>query len=147
MPRSQTREPYRTIFVRAAKATIADNVPTLASAIAYSAFLSIPSILLVVVGVFGLLAGPGAVHSLVDKVGTVMPADASRLLEQSLARVTQASNGTNLVLTLVGLVLAIWSVTGAMGTLMWGLNLAEERKDSRGFAAKQIGRASCRERV
>src|SRR6266566_3010567 len=82
-PRTE-RVPYRTIFVRAAKKSLADNVPTLASAIAYSAFLTIPSILLVAVGIFGLVAGPGTVHTLVDKVGSVMPADAARLLDQSL---------------------------------------------------------------
>jgi membrane protein len=138
LPRSKAREPYRAIFVRAAKASIADNVPTLASAIAYSAFLAIPSVLLVAVAVFGLVAGPGTVHSIVDRLGTVMPADAANLLDQSLARVTQASNGTNLLLLIVGVLLALWSVTGAMGALMWGLNLAEKREDSRKFAAKRL---------
>src|SRR5438874_5240440 len=129
---------FRTIFVRAAKATIADNVPTLASAIAYSAFLTIPSILLVAVGVFGLVAGPGTVQTLVDKVGSVMPADAARLLDQSLTRVTQAQSGTTLALTAVGILLALWSLTGAMGALMWGLNIAGGRRDTRGFVAKRV---------
>ncbi len=126
------------IFVRAAKHSATDNVPTLASAIAFSAFLTIPSILLVAVGIFGLFAEPGTVHSLVDRLGSVMPADAARLLDQSLARVTRSGSGTNLLLTLVGLLLALWSVSGAMGTLMWGLNMAEERKDTRGFVAKRL---------
>jgi membrane protein len=129
---------YRTIFVRAAKKALADNVPTLASAIAYSAFLTIPSILLVAVGVFGLVAEPGTVHSLVDRLGSVMPADASRLLDQSLTRVTQAQSGTTVALTVVGILLALWSLTGAMGALMWGLNLAEGLEDKRGFAAKRL---------
>ena len=130
--------PYRTILVRAAKNSLANNVPTLASAIAYSAFLTIPSILLVAVGVFGLVAGPGTVHSLVDRLGSVMPADASRLLDQSLTRVTQAHSGTTLALTVVGILLALWSLTGAMGALMWGLNIAEGRQDTRGFVAKRV---------
>jgi membrane protein len=130
--------PYRTIFVRAAKEALADNVPTLASALAYSIFLTIPSILLVAVGVFGLVAGPGTVHSIVDRVGTVMPADAARLLDQNLTRVTEGHSGTSIALTVVGLVLALWSLTGAMGTLMWGLNVAEERKDGRSFVRKRV---------
>src|SRR5439155_25661637 len=108
VPRPRPRPdgvPYRTILVRAAKNSLANNVPTLASAIAYSAFLTIPSILLVAVGVFGLVAGPGTVHSLVDRLGSVMPADASRLLDQSLTRVTQAHSGTTLALTVVGILL------------------------------------------
>jgi membrane protein len=134
----RARTPYRTIFVRAAKESLADNVPTLASAIAYSAFLTIPAILLVAVGVFGLAAGPGTVHSLVDRIGSLMPADASKLLDQSLTRVTQGHSGTNVALLAVGLLLALWSITGAMGTLMWGLNVAEDREDRRGFATKRL---------
>jgi membrane protein len=129
---------FRTILVRAAKKSLADNIPTLASAIAYSAFLTIPSILLVAVGVFGLVAGPDTVHSLVDKLGSVMPADAARLLDQSLTRVTEAQSGTTVVLTVVGILLAFWSLTGAMGALMWGLNLAEEREDKRRFVTKRV---------
>jgi membrane protein len=129
---------YGTILVRAAKETVADNVPTLASAMAYNAFLTIPSILLVAVGVFGLVAGPGTVQSIVDKLEKVMPADAAHLLDQSLTRVTQASAGTSLTLTLLGFVLALWSLTGAMGTLMWGLNIAEDREDSRSFVQKRL---------
>ena len=124
--------------MRAAKNSLANNVPTLASAIAYSAFLTIPSILLVAVGVFGLVAGPGTVHTLIDKVGSVMPADAARLLDQSLTRVTQAQSGTTLALTVVGILLALWSLSGAMGALMWGLNIAEGLEDKRGFAAKRL---------
>ena len=38
-----------------------DNMTSVAAALAYYAFLSVPAALLVAVGTFGLLAGPGAV--------------------------------------------------------------------------------------
>jgi membrane protein len=42
------------------------------------------------------------------------------------------------VLTVIGFVLAVWSVTGAMNSYMTALNLAYGRKDRRTFVAKRI---------
>ena len=130
---------WKAILVRAGKGTLSDNVPTLASALAYSAFLAIPSLLLAAVGVFSLVAGPGAVQTIVDKLGQVIPRDATRLLDDSLTRVTQAHAGTGIALVLIGLVLAVWSLTSAMGTLMWALNLAYGRQDKRSFGCSTSG--------
>ena len=48
---------WRAIFVRACKKFLDDNGTMLASALAYSTFFAIPSVLLVAVGVFTLLVG------------------------------------------------------------------------------------------
>ena len=52
------------IFVRACKAFLDGNGTILASALAYSTLSAIPSFLLVAVGAFTLLAGPGTISSL-----------------------------------------------------------------------------------
>ena len=51
-----SKRDYLAIFVRGAKKSIDDHIPNLAAALAYYAFLAIPSLLLVAVGVFGLVA-------------------------------------------------------------------------------------------
>jgi hypothetical protein len=57
-----------------------NHITNLAAALAYYAFLAIPSVLLVGLGVFSLLAGPDAISTLIDKLGTVMPGEATSLL-------------------------------------------------------------------
>ena len=52
-----------------------------------------------------------------------MPAEAADLLRQSLER-SARSTGSNVVLTLLGLALALWTTTSAAGTLMEGLTRA-----------------------
>ena len=54
------------IVARAAKRALADDVPMLASALAYSAFFAIPATLLLVVGVFSLIADPALVDRLMN---------------------------------------------------------------------------------
>jgi membrane protein len=115
----------------------ADKVTLLAQAIAYSLFLAIPAAALVVLGVFSLVADPEAIDRVVDSARGVMPAEAADLLRQSLERSAQ-STGSNVVLTLFGLVLALWTTTSAAGTLMEGLARASEEEDSRGFARKRL---------
>jgi membrane protein len=37
----------------------------------------------------------------------------------------------------IGVVLALWSLTGAMQNIMWGINLAYERDETRGFLRRR----------
>jgi len=128
---------WRAILVRAVKEFLDDNGTMLASALAYSTFFAIPSVLLVVVGVFSLLVGPDTITSLMAHFSKVMPGQAANLLGGSLKRLNQ-NPSTGITMTIVGFVLAVWATTGAMTTYMTALNLAYERKDGRSFVRKRI---------
>ena len=128
---------WRAVFVRAVKEFLEDNGTMLASALAYASFFAIPSVLLVVVGAFTLVAGPDAISSLMAQFSHVMPAQATSLLGGSLHRLDQHP-ATGVAMTVVGLVLALWATTGAMTSYMTALNLAYERKDGRSFIRKRL---------
>jgi membrane protein len=128
---------WRAILVRGVKEFLADNGTMLASALAYATFFAIPSVLLVVVGVFTLLVGPQTITTLIGHFSHVMPGQAASLLGGSLRRLNQ-NPSTGVVMTIVGLVLALWSTTGAMTSYMTAINLAYERKDGRSFIRKRI---------
>jgi membrane protein len=136
-PVDLSKRDYLAIAWRAVKRFRADNMTSIAAALAYYAFLAIPAALLVALGIFGLVAGPGAVNTVVAKLQNVMPGQATSLLEGSLKTLTQ-SKGTGVTVLSVGGVLAIWSLTGAMQNLMWAVNLAYERKESRGFLRRRL---------
>ena len=63
--RKLSERDYLAIVKRAGKETMNDNIPALAAALAYYAFLAIPSALLLAAGTFSLVAGPDAVNSIV----------------------------------------------------------------------------------
>lgn len=125
------------LLKRALKAFNEHHMTNVAAALAYYAFLAIPAALLVAVGLFGLLAGPHAVSTLVGKLNGVMPAQATSLIKGSLTNMTQ-HRGTGLTVLVVGLVLALWTLTGAMQALMWALNVAYGRDESRGFVRRRV---------
>ncbi len=121
----------------AGKKMLDDNMTMIASALAYSTFFAIPSVLLAVVGLFTLLAGPGTIDTLIRHLGQVMPAQATQLLRGSLVRLDKQPSA-GLTMTIVGFALAFWATTGAMTSYMTALNLAYERKDTRPFVKKRI---------
>ena len=133
-----SKRDYMAIFVRAAKKSIKDHIPNLAAALAYYAFLAIPSLLLISVGVFGLVADKDAVGKLVDRLETVAPPEALTLVRQSLERITEGQASSGLTMILVGSVLALWTLTGSMQTLMWALNSAYDREETRGFLKQRL---------
>lgn len=135
--RQLSKHDYLAILVRGVKEGLADNVTNLASAVAYNAFLAIPSALLVALGGFSLFAGPSAVRTIMQHLSSVMPQSAVHLLGQSLTRTTQAHTG-GIVMIIVGLGLALWSLSGAMQTVMWATNIAYEREETRGFVKKRL---------
>jgi membrane protein len=127
----------KAILVRAFKQFMEHNGTMLASALAYSTFFAIPSVLLVAVGVFTLLVGPDTITALMAHFSVVMPAQATSLLGGSLHRLDQHPS-TGIAMTIVGLVLAVWATTGAMTTYMTALNLAYGQKDRRSFVRKRL---------
>jgi membrane protein len=136
-PTDLSRRDYVAIARRAVTESLDDHITNIAAALAYYGFLAIPSTLLVALGVFSLVADPSSVQTLVDKAGTVMPAEAQSLLEDSLSRMTQQSSGAWALIGVGGLA-ALWSVTGAMQNIMWALNLAYDRDESRGFVRRRL---------
>ncbi len=129
---------YRAVFIRAVKEALDDHVTNLAAALAYYVFLAIPALLLVAVGAFSLFAGPDAVSSIVERLSGVIPREAVSLVQDALLRVTQQRAGAGVTMSVVGLVLALWSLSGAMQTLMWALNEAYEREETRGFVKRRL---------
>ena len=114
-----------------------DQITTIAKALAYSVFLAIPAVFLVVLGVFSLVASPQDVQALIDRMQGVIPPEAASLLSESLNR--SANNpGSGLLMTFVGVVLAVWTITSATTTLMQGITTAFDRADKRGFVRKRL---------
>ena len=127
----------RQVLIRAVKEFRNNNATMLASALAYSSFFAIPSVLLVTVGLFTLVAGPGTIQNLMAHFATVMPKQATELLGSSLKNL-DAHPASSVVMAVVGFVLALWSTTGAMNAYMLAVNVAYGHKDGRSFLRKRI---------
>jgi membrane protein len=136
-PLTLSKRDYLTIVKRAVKKAMSDHVPNLAAALAYYAFLAIPSALLIALGLFSLFASPDDVTTLVDKASTIMPSEATTLLRENLTQMTEAQ-ATNATLIGIGGLLAVWALGGAMQNLIWALNIAYDREETRSFVKRRL---------
>src|SRR5947208_3469610 len=59
-PGKLSRQDYVAIVKRSLKEVGDDHLPNIAAALAYHAFLAIPSVLMVAIGIFGLVGDPSA---------------------------------------------------------------------------------------
>ena len=139
IPGSPTSAPrdYKAILTRAGKQALAHSITDLAAALAYYSFLAIPAMLLVAVGLFSLFASPDAITTLIDKLGTVVPCQATQLIEDSLRRMNENKSGS-LAMVIVGFVLALWTTMGAMTSFMRAVNRAYDREEGRGFVRQRL---------
>ena len=136
-PTDLSKRDYLAIIKRAGKEALDDHITNLAAALAYYAFLAIPSALLIGLGIFSLVAGPDTINSLVDTLGKVMPAQATDLLQSNLQNMTK-KQATGVAIIGVGGLLAVWSLGGAMQNVMWALNTAYEREETRSFVRRRL---------
>ncbi len=128
---------YPGMVVAGVRNGMTHNVMALAAAIAYNAFLAVPASLMVVLGVFTLVERPEDVAKVVDNFDNVLPPEAQTLVTETLRRLTDSQDGGPLLL--VGLAIALWSVSGALTTMMWALTMAATgRRDQRSFVRKRL---------
>jgi membrane protein len=130
------RRDYVDIVKRSAKRAMDDQLPDAAAAIAYYGFLAIPAVLLISVGIFSIFASPSAIESIVQRLGSVMPAEAVALLEDALKRTAEGGGGLTMIL--VGGLVALWTASGAANAVMRALNRAYDTEESRGFAKQRL---------
>lgn len=121
----------------AVRSSRAHGLTTNARALAYSLFLAIPATLLLLLGLFSLVADEDDVERVMEHVRRVMPAEVAALLAESLER-SVASPRSGVVMTIAGLVVAAWSSTSAATSLMEGVTAAFGRRDSRGFVRRRL---------
>jgi membrane protein len=134
--RGSVREWFR-VVVGGAKEAKADSITDIAAALSYYAFLAIPAVLLVAVGVFSQVAGPDTIDSMMQRLEGVVPEEAISLIGDSLNRAVENQSG-GIVLIVVGFLLALWTASGAMNALMRGLNHVYDREESRSFAKQRL---------
>lgn len=127
----------RSILSRAFRSARSNNITLVAQALAYSLFLAIPALFLVILGAFSLVASPADVTGLIDRMSAVIPSEAATLLNDSLVRSTESPR-SGLVMTVAGLALAFWAASSAATTLMHGITTAYSRDDQRGFVRKRL---------
>jgi membrane protein len=121
------------IAMRVKKEMTADNVDIIASGLALYALLAVFPALAAAVSIYGLFASPADIAEHLQQVATMLPEDATRILQQQLQQLSQNPQDTLSFGIIVGIGLALWSARKGMVALMKASNIAYDEEENRGF--------------
>ena len=119
------------VFKRAGKRFLADDCMGLSQQVAFSALLAFLPTVILLIGLLGLF-GAGAFNSLEHFVGSVAPHGVVSMID--LAKKDAAQNkSASAIAFAVGVIVALWAASGAMGAIVKAVNRAYKRLETRPF--------------
>jgi len=110
-----------------------DRLSIIAAGVAFYALLAVFPSLLAVVAIYGLVADPVEIERQANAMRSMMPAQAADMLLRQLQGLIATDRGALGFGAIVGILLALWSASAGVRTLMEALNVAYDEKERRGF--------------
>src|ERR671931_986450 len=122
---------WREALKRTVRQFRAHNLTDWAAALTYYAVLSIFPALVVMVSILGL-AGDSATQSVLDNINELGPGPAQDIVSGAIREIA-GSQGTAGFALVIGLVAAVWSASGYVGTFSRASNVIYEIEEGRPF--------------
>jgi membrane protein len=113
------------------------NLTLVAAGVAFYAFLALVPTLIAFVSIYGLVADASDVTRQVKDLGSALPQEVQNFLVYQLTQIVNASSAGVSVVTVVAILLALWSASSGIAALVTGIHIAREREEPKGFAAKR----------
>jgi membrane protein len=121
------------VLRRAARHLWGAHLPLLSAGIAFFAVLSIAPVLVTALSVYGAVNTPAQALDQLSRVAQMLPPELEPIVADQLTSITTASGKVLTTRGLTGLVLALFTATTAMTSLIDVLTVAYHETESRGF--------------
>ena len=126
---------WRDILMRVKRQMAEDRLSIVAAGVAFYALLAVFPALIALVALYGLAFDPKQVSEQVAALSGMLPPQAADILLGQLQDLTATRSGALGLGAIGGLVLALWSASAGVRTLMEALNVAYDEQESRGFVS------------
>ena len=115
-----------------------DHVGLSAAAVAFYAFLAIIPAMAAVVSILGLVTRGQNPTEVIDDLFGALPAEARELLSDQLAAITAQSSGSLSFGLMLGVVVSLWSASGAVGQLVNTINIVYDEEETRSWFRRRL---------
>lgn len=129
---------WKQILIRSFKEGGRDNVSILAGGIAYAVFTSLVPTLSAVILVYGLVVSPEQAARQVRSLTGNLPANARGVLQTLVSTITSGSSGALGIGLVVSILLALFSASGAVNSMITAVNVAYDEENTRNFLKKRL---------
>lgn len=113
-----------------------DHVALIAAGVAFYGLLAIFPGIAALMAVAGLILDPQTVVEQMSALGSVLPQEAASIILGQAEEVAGGQSGGLGIAAIAGLLLALWSASAGVSSLMEGINVAYDEKDARGFVKR-----------
>jgi membrane protein len=118
--------------------TVGARLPLMAASAAFFGFFALFPLLLGVVSLYGLVASASEIRSGVEQLAYAMPPEAKAVLVDQFDDIAARSDTELCISLLVGVGVAIFSSAKATFALIWGINAAYGRTETRPYVTQRL---------
>ena len=120
------------ILKRVGKQLSKDRISIISAGVAFYALLAIFPALAAMIALYGLAFDPQQIVQQVEALGAMLPQQAADLITGQLGDIASAETGQLGLAAVFGILLALWSASAGVRTLMEALNVAYHERETRG---------------
>lgn len=124
---------WRDIAMRVKDEISADHVSLVAAGAGFFGLLAIFPAITALVSIAGLVADPAALERQLEAAAGVLPQDAAQILQNQARKVAEGAGTGASLAAIGGVLLALYSASKGMKSLMEGMNIAYDEEEERGF--------------
>jgi membrane protein len=129
----QMKTPRGRVVQRTALAMISDYMSLNAAGCAFYATLALFPAVTMLISIYGMAFDPVTVEPQLAYLRQIMPAAAYQLLSDRVHELVSNRTGTLSVSLIISFLIAFWSAASGTKSLIWALNFAYRRKETRGM--------------
>lgn len=115
-----------------------DNVSMSAAAVAFYSFLALIPALAALVSILGLVSRGRDAQEVIDDLFGALPEEARQLMTGQLEAISETSSGSLSFGLALGVVLSVWTASGAIGQLMNTINAAYDEQETRNWFRRKL---------
>lgn len=123
---------WRDILMRTKDEMTRDHITVVAAGVAFFGLLALFPAITALISIAGLTLDPAEVERQLEQVASVLPEDAAGIIEEQAREVASSGTGAGLAAA-GGILLALYSASKGMKSLMEGMNIAYDEEEQRGF--------------
>lgn len=136
-PREIPARGWRQVLRRVKQEIGRDNVSIVAAGVAFYMMLALFPALVAAVAIYGIVADPAQVQSVVGRLEGVLPSSALDLVESQLRGIVNSAPTTLGWGAALSILVALWSAAKGAKSLIAGVNLVYDEEEGRGFLRLQ----------
>lgn len=137
-PRNLPLSAWVAAFWRLPGKIVDDRMMLIAAGVAFYGLLSLFPAITALMAIAGLVFEPDAVTEELTSVAQLMPENAAKIVLGQAREVAGSHEGGLGLAAIFGLLLAIWSASRGVGSLMQGINVAFDKRETRTYVKQTL---------